>query len=375
MGALSSLKILDFTTLLPGPYATLLMADLGADVLKITAPDRVDLVTEWGPKIPGTELSGPEAWLGRNKDTIFLNLKKPKAVEAVKKLILEYDIVIEQFRPGVMAKLGLGYEELKKVNPALIYCSLTGYGQTGPMALRAGHDINYLSRAGLMAASGRKEGGPALYGAQVADIAAGSYGSVIGILAAVVERDRTGKGQHIDISMEDGVVPLNTMDAASFLAGGKLPAREEEILNGGCHYDFYETSDGQFMSVGSLEPKFKADLLKGLGLPETAVKDDIKAAFRLGTRSHWEEVFAKLDACVEPVQSLAEASEDEHLAARGMWPEVPLEGGGTVRQMGCPVKLSESPAEYRHAGYKTGAQTGAILSALGYTEKDIDEMM
>ena len=151
MGALSGYKVLDFSTLLPGPYATMTLADLGADVLKISGKDKYDLVVNWPPVIEGTSVTGAQAWLGRGKKTIHLNLKKPAAVDAVKKLIMEYDILVEQFRPGVMKKLGLGYEELRGINPRIIYCSITGYGQTGPLSLRAGHDINYMARAGIAA--------------------------------------------------------------------------------------------------------------------------------------------------------------------------------------------------------------------------------
>ena len=217
MGALDGLKILDFSTLLPGPYATLLLADLGAEVLKVSSRDKYDLVVHWPPEIEGSGTTAAAAWLGRNKKTIFLNLKKPSAVEAVKRLILEYDILVEQFRPGVMAKLGLDYETLRGVNPRLIYCSLTGYGQTGPLSPRAGHDINYMSRSGVMASAGRKATGPVLTNMQVADVAVGSMNSVVGILAAVHHRDVTGRGQYIDVAMLDGMVPFNSMDGACFL--------------------------------------------------------------------------------------------------------------------------------------------------------------
>ena len=184
MGALNGIKVLDFTTLLPGPYATMTLADLGAEVLKVSSKGKYDLVTHWPPVIDGTDTTGAAAWLGRNKKTIHLNMKKPAAVEAVKKLVMEYDIVVEQFRPGVMSKLGIGYDELKAINPKIIYCAITGYGQTGPMALRAGHDINYMSRSGIISAAGRKETGPALFNFQIADVAAGSKDAIIGILAA-----------------------------------------------------------------------------------------------------------------------------------------------------------------------------------------------
>ena len=388
MGALTGLKILDFSTLLPGPYATLLLADLGAEVLKISSRDRYDLVVHWPPVLAGTDTTAAAAWLGRNKKSIHLNLKKPEAVEAVKKLIMEYDIIVEQFRPGVMEKLGLDYETLRKVNPRLIYCSLTGYGQTGPMRLRAGHDINYMSRAGVMDAAGRRSTGPVLTNMQVADVAVGSMNSVVGILAAAYYRERTGKGQYIDIAMMDGMVPFNSMDGTCFLAGAPMPRRESQQLNGGGIYDFYETADGAYMSVGSLEPKFFADLCIGLGYPQWAdgeilktqlpmVKETFRAAFRSRTRDEWIQVFSRLDACVEPVLTLAEAVEDPQIVARGMMPQVPLPQvpGESVHQLGCPIRLSDCPAEYRHAGYPEGWHTGEVLQKLGYSEEEISEKL
>ena len=335
MGALDGLKVLDFSTLLPGPYATLMLADLGAEVLKISSRDKYDLVVHWPPKLENTDTTAAAAWLGRNKKTIFLNLKKAEAVEAVKRLVLEYDIVVEQFRPGVMAKLGLNYELLSQVNPKLIYCSLTGYGQSGPLKDRAGHDINYMSRSGVMASAGRKATGPVLTDMQIADVAVGSMNSVIGILAAVHHRERTGEGQFIDVAMLDGMVPFNSMDGACFLAGAPAPEREGQMLNGGAVYDFYETADGGHMSVGSLEPKFFAALCNAMQRPEWAdgtilktnlplVKETFRAKFREKTRDEWTEIFSHWDACVEPVLTLEEAVKDAHINERGMLPEVVL---------------------------------------------------
>ena len=239
MGALDGYKVLDFSTLLPGPYATMTLADLGAEVLKVSGRDKYDLVVNWPPVVKGAEVTGAQAWLGRGKKTIHLNLKKPAAVEAVKKLVMEYDIIVEQFRPGVMKKLGLSYEILRQVNPRIIYCSITGYGQTGPMSMRAGHDINYISRSGIAASAGRREGGPSLYNFQIADVAGGSLNAVASILAAIIYRERTGEGQYIDVSMQDSVVPFNSMDGAAYFAGGEVRSRECGMLNGGGIYDFY----------------------------------------------------------------------------------------------------------------------------------------
>ena len=387
-GALEGLKILDFSTLLPGPFATTMLADLGAEVLKISGPGKPDIVLDYPPFIEGTTVSANQAWLGRNKKTMLLNLKKPGAVEVVKKLIMEYDIVMEQFRPGVMEKLGLGYEALAEINPRLIYCSLTGYGQTGPLSHRAGHDINYLARSGNMAQAGRAETGPVLTNMQVADVAVGSMNSVIGILAAVQYRNRTGKGQRVDIAMLDGLIPFNGMDGTAFLAAGKVPKREGERLNGGCMYDFYETKDGQYLSVGALEPKFWAefchcigreDLIEGSVWPEDvkAVKEVIRGILKEKTRDEWMAVFDGCDVCVEPVLSVQEALlEDAHIRAREMVVEVelPLSDGKKVPQYGTAVKLSESPAQYRFVGYPVGYHTEAVLKALGCSDDAIESL-
>lgn len=386
MDALTGCKVLDFTTLLPGPFATMTLADLGAEVLEVRAPGRKDLVADWEPTIPGTKVTGPEAWLQRNKKSMYLNLKEPLSVEAVKKLVHTYDIVVEQFRPHVMEKLGIGYEDLKKENPRLIYCAITGYGQTGKDAMRAGHDINYLARSGVAASSGRKAEGPSLYNFQIADVAGGSMNAVIGILAAILYREKTGEGQFIDISMEDCLVPFLSMDGAAYFAGGKEPAPEGGLLNGGGIYDFYETKDGRYMSVGSLEPKFFAALCDTLGFPEwrdgkilkenpALVKETLRKTFRTKTQEEWIRIFGKADACVEPVQTLSEAAEDEHLTSRGMWPKVPVPGSDvTVTQMGSPLHLSACPPKIRHAGYPLGYHTEEVLTALGYSKEQIETM-
>jgi crotonobetainyl-CoA:carnitine CoA-transferase CaiB-like acyl-CoA transferase len=383
-GALKGMKILDFTTLLPGPYATMILADMGADVLRIISGSRPDVVAFFPPFIPGTEISAAYAYLGRGKRCMTLNLKDPRSVRIVHRLIVDYDILIEQFRPGVMEKLGLDYHRLLKVNPALIYCSLTGYGQSGPLRNRAGHDINYLARSGIMSYSGRKETGPTLVGMQLADVASGSHNAVIGILAAVISRKETGKGQHIDISMTDGMIAFNAMYGAGFLVDGQDPLREEILLNGGSLYDFYETKDGNYISVGSIEPQFFAafcgvincpDLISGGIAPPDAenVKRRVREIIKTRTRDEWTEMFRKVDACVEPVLALSEALDDAHMKERGMVVEVGLPQGGSVRQLASPIKFSETPPEYGITGATAGAHTKDVLLELGYTDEDIAE--
>lgn len=379
MGSLDDLKILDFSTLLPGPYATLMLADMGAEVLKISSASRPDIVLDYPPFIGDTGVSASQAWLGRNKKTMFLNLKTGEGKAVVKELVKEYDIVLEQFRPGVMEKLGLGYEDLKAVNPKLIYCSLTGYGQTGPLRDAAGHDINYMSRSGIISQAGRRESGPSLMNFQIADIAVGSMNSVIGILAAVNYRKNTGKGQYIDVAMMDGCVPFNSLDGAGFLVSGKELKREGERLNGGCIYDFYETKDGEYLSVGSLEPQFwsrfctaigREDLIEGTVYPPNIdeVKAEIRGILKKKTRDEWVEVFSHYDACVQPVLNLKEALlEDEQVKEREMVVDVklPLHEDVSVKQLATAVKLSECPCEYKFAGYPAGYHTKEVIEQLG----------
>ena len=379
MGSLDDLKIFDFSTLLPGPYATLMLADMGAEVLKISSASRPDIVLDYPPFIGDTGVSASQAWLGRNKKTMFLNLKTGEGKAVVKELVKEYDIVLEQFRPGVMEKLGLGYEDLKAVNPKLIYCSLTGYGQTGPLRDAAGHDINYMSRSGIISQAGRRESGPSLMNFQIADIAVGSMNSVIGILAAVNYRKNTGKGQYIDVAMMDGCVPFNSLDGAGFLVSGKEPKREGERLNGGCIYDFYETKDGEYLSVGSLEPQFwsrfctaigREDLIEGTVYPPNIdeVKAEIRGILKKKTRDEWVEVFSHYDACVQPVLNLKEALlEDEQVKEREMVVDVklPLHEDVSVKQLATAVKLSECPCEYKFAGYPAGYHTKEVIEQLG----------
>jgi len=383
-GPLKGLKILDFTTLLPGPYATMTLADLGADVLRIVSGSRPDLTSFMPPFVPGTDLSAAAAWLGRGKRCLALNLKDPRAGGIVRRLVAVYDIVIEQFRPGVMERFGLAYESLRETNPGLIYCSLTGYGQTGPLKDRAGHDINYLARSGVMAYSGRKATGPSLTGMQIADVASGSDNTVIGVLAAVVHRQRTGEGQHVDVSMTDGVIAFNAFAATAFLTDGSETKREEGFLNGGSLYDFYETKDGGHISFGGLEPQFFAAFCKTIGRPDliaggvapadcARIKEEVRALIKTKTREEWTALFAETDACVEPVLALGEALGDPHVPARGLIVEVELPGGGRAKQLGHPIRYSATPPEYRAAGCAAGTHTREVLREIGYGDAGIDE--
>lgn len=383
-GALSGLKILDFSTLLPGPLATMHLADMGAEVLRVTSGTRADLVQTMPPYVPGMNISATAAQIGRNKKVITLNLKDSRAVQIIKELIREYDIVLEQYRPGVMKKLGLDYETLSAINPGIIYCSLTGYGQDGPMAVKAGHDINYLSLSGMMSYAGRKKDGPSLMGIQIADIASGTNNTIISILAAVIYRNNTGRGQYLDVSMTDGVFALNAMSGPGVLATGENPKREGELLNGGSLYDFYETKDGEYVSFGGLEPKFFADFCRVIHREEwiekgvqagDEIKNEVREIMKTKTRDEWMSIFREADACFEPVLSLSEALNGELARERNMVVDVPAAEGKTIRQIGSPFKFSESPVEYKFAGRTLEqADTEEVLMALGYSMEEIESL-
>lgn len=379
---LSSLKVLDFSDLLPGPYATMMLADMGAHVLRVESPTRPSLLRNT-PPMDGEE-SALHCYLNRSKRTIALDLKKPESVELVKRLVTKYDIVLEQFRPGVMERLGLGYQSLKEANPGLIYCSLTGYGQTGPWRNRPGHDNNYLSISGTASYSGHKSDGPTPLGIEVASVCGGSMHTVIGILAAVVHREKTGEGQAIDVSMTDTAFALNVAGGSGYLACGVDPEPEEMIFNGGTFYGYYQTKDGRYFSVGSFEPPFRKMLCEAINQPELfevsmsdaaedryVFKEALRSAFLSKTYNEWKVVFGELDACVEPVLKFSEACEHPQITTRRMVAEVPKSDGTTQKQVAFPIKFSGFEPKYKYVGGKLGVNTSEVLKGLGLNSQEI----
>lgn len=350
MNLLDNLKILDFTTLLPGPYATWMLGEMGAHILKISAPGRKDLVLDSEPKTQNG-LSANRAWLNNKKKEIFLNLKEEAGKKEVFRLIKEegYNCIIEQFRPGVMAKFGLAYEDVKEIQDDIIYLSLTGYGQDGPYKDKAGHDINYLALSGLMSYSGRQETGPVLYGMQIADIAS-AQNSVIGILAALNKRNETGLGTYIDVSILDSVIPFNAMAGVGAMMSGNNPKREEDFLNGGSLYDFYQTKDNKYLSFGGLEPKFFERFCKIIGKEEWVEKgcvcpdfkekkEVLRKIFKKKTRDEWTLIFKDADCCVEPVLDLKEALlEDKNTKIRKSINTIDIDGE-QIKVYSNPIKF------------------------------------
>ena len=366
--ALSGLKVLDFSTLLPGPFASLYLADMGAEVIHIESATRPDLIRLFPPYANGQATS--HSYLNRNKQSITLDLKSPESIQLIHDKIAEFDIVLEQFRPGVMQRFGLDYANLAKINPRLIYCSITGYGQTGDYQQRAGHDINYLALSGIAGHSGRQAGGPPPLGIQVADVAGGSLHALVAILSAVIERQRSGLGQYIDISMTDCAATLNNMAASAVLAAQAPQYAEQSYLNGGTYYDYYETADGRYLSVGSLEPQFMQGLAQILNLPillekgasldpqeRLQVKHAIQDKIKTQSFATWQQVFAQYDVCVEPVFTLDEALHSPLAQQRGWTVEVPIQQNAakTETQLACPIKFSRSQMRYDYIGQALGA--------------------
>jgi crotonobetainyl-CoA:carnitine CoA-transferase CaiB-like acyl-CoA transferase len=371
-------RVLDLTRLLPGPFASLVLADLGAQVDKIEDPGGGDYTRVGVPQVGG--MSAAFHALNRGKRSAVLDLKKPQGVAAFRRVLPHYHVLFEQFRPGVLERLGLGHEELLRENPKLVICALTGYGQNGPMAAKAGHDINYMARAGLMGLQGPATGAPQLPAFQLADVGGGLW-SVVAILAALRERDRTGHGSVLDIAMLDSVIPFSTI-ALSKLFGGELPKRGAEMLTGGiAGYQTYATRDRQAMTLGALEPKFLMRFMQGAGIEadmsallpgphQAELQRRFADVFASKTRAEWEALSEDWDCCLEPVLRPDELNADPQLLARGVFFEVET-GEGPVGQYRTPVTphdLEPTPAP------RQGQHTTQILHEAGLSDQDIAEL-
>lgn len=384
MTALAGLKVLDFSGLLPAPFGTRILADMGATVLRVEAPTRPDMVRVM-PPFDDQGLSAAHGALNRNKQSIAIDLKTPEGVAIIKELVKDYDIVVEQFRPGVMSRLGVGYEELRAINPKLIYCAVTGYGQNGVYKNRAGHDLNYLAIAGILDYTGRADGGPMPLPIQAADITGGLY-AVTGILAAVIHRQNSGDGQFVDISLTDAAFSLQALTAPPALMANQQPKPETDTLNGGTFYDCYRTADNRYLSIGGLEPQFFMAFAQTINRPDliplsirhdreavTTVKTAITDAISQKSFAEWQEIFSNIEACVEPVLSFAEACAHPQIQARQMVIDVPTPNGCTQKQIASPVVFSKTPSQYLTSGCQLGAHTRAILQERGFSEQQLQD--
>lgn len=379
--ALSDIRILDLSRLLPGPFCSMLLADMGADVIKIEDPKHGDYIRWWPPRLGGN--SGFHVVLNRNKRSLTLNLKMAEAKDIFRKMVQEADVVLEGFRPGVMDRLGLGYDALREINPRLVYCIISGYGVDGGRALKAGHDINYLALNGVLSHSGRN-GTPTLPGVQIADIGGGALLAAFSIVTALLARAHTGEGQFVDISMTDGALIWNCLRWGQFIADGQVPSPGDGFLNHGyACYNVYETRDGRFMALGALEPQFWKAFCEAVGHPEwdrptyfepgphqAVLQKEIAELFRQKTQAEWTEAIEAHDCCCEPIHDLREVMDDPHLNARNMVVEMVHETWGTYRQMGIAPKFSATPGEIRSHAPELGEHTRPILEELGFTSQE-----
>ena len=385
--ALEGVRVLDLSRLLPGGFCSLLLADFGADVLKVEDTGLGDYVRWAAPHVEGVPPSAGSALflaLNRNKRSLRVNLKSEPGRELLLRLAREHDVLLESFRPGVMERLGVGYERLHQENPRLVYCAITGYGQDGPYRDRSGHDMNYLGLVGLLGLSGDADGPPTQAAGQIADLGGGALMAAFGILAALRERERSGQGQLVDVSMADGALSWLGMVAARTFAEGCAPARGGLELAGSlvC-YRPYECADG-WVTLGALEPKFwrawcegveREDLLeRQFDAPGSATHDEVRAIFAGRTREQWQRFASEHDCCLEPVLDLDEALASELVRAREMVVELEQPGAtGPVRLLGVPVKLSRTPGQpVRAPGPVLGEHTDAVLAAAGYGPDEID---
>ena len=370
--ALGAMRVIDLSRQLPGPFCSMLLADLGADVLCIANPN-----DPMGIGIP---------FLARNKRHMTLNIKSAAGRDILRQLAAQADIVLEGYRPGVPQRLGIDYETLRALNPRLIYCSISGYGQDGPYRDRVGHDINYLGYAGVLNFVGSAGGPPVIPGVQIADIAGGGLMAAVGILAAVIARSQTGRGQFVDISMLDGSLSCNAYHILMWFLTGQLPRRGGEQLTGRypC-YAVYETADGRHVTVGAFEPHFWATLCRHFGREDfIATQWDegprreemfafFGAAFREKTMDEWLRELGDLDICFGPVSTLDETFADPQLRHRDMIVE--MEGPqGKTTVVGSPIKLSDTPASLRTPPPGFGEHTNDVLAALGFSAARITQL-
>ena len=383
---LEGLKVLDLSRLLPGGFCSLMLADFGADVIKVEDTGMGDYVRWSPPYYEGADETARSALflsLNRGKRSIRLDLKSERGKQVLLSLVREADVLLESFRPGVLDRLGVGYERLREENPGLVYCAITGYGQDGPNRGRSGHDMNYLGLNGVLGLTGDADGPPAQSGAQIADVGGGGLMGVIGILVALRERERSGQGQLVDCSMFDGALSWLAMVAAAAFASGRADRRGENMLAGAiiC-YRPYRCADG-YVTLGALEPKFWNAFCQGVGRddlrdhafdrPGSDAHREVEAIFARRTREQWHRFACENDCCLEPVLDLDEVLESELVRAREMVIELVQPGAEqTVKLLGMPIKLSRTPGDPTRApGPALGDHTEEVLAEAGFSAEEI----
>lgn len=381
---LQDLEVVDLTRLLPGPFATLLLADLGARVVKVEGPPPGDYLRWLPPHVH--DVNAAFSTLNRNKRSVVVRLDTPAGAQVVRRLATRAHVLVESFRPGVMARFGLSYEELAQANPALVYCSMSGFGSTGPYARRAGHDLDFLALSGLGSALVDREGAPVQPLVQLGDMAGGMT-AALAILAAVHEARATGHGRHVDVSLTDACQAFTLVRAAESLAAGAVPQAGQDVLTGGNPaYRYYRCRDGRWLAVGSLEPKFRERLLALTGCEDSggewtaadsadSLHRRLEDAFAGRDRDEWVALFDGADACVEPVLEQAEVAGHPLARERGLVRQARVPGG-TVPQPASPLHPTFAPGQddLGFAAPPPGVHTRQVLAELGYSEDEVEAL-
>jgi len=378
---LKGIKVFDLSRLLPGGFCSMMLGDFGAEVIKVEEPGRGDYV-RWAPPF----INGQSAYflsINRNKKSIVLDLKNPKGTDVFLRLVRTADVMIEGFRPGVVDRLGIGYQHISKVNPRIIYCSISAFGQSGPFRNQEGHDLNCLALAGLLSITGINGGPLIIPGVQLSDYA-GAMMAIIAILLALIEREKSGQGQYCDLSMLDAVTSWMGMHIVKYLADRLLPYPQDSMFNGALAcYNIYKTKDDRFVVLGAMEEKFWISFCKVIGredlIPlqwegqtiQEKMKEELSLLFREKTRAEWLKLLDGQGTCFSPVLNMEETLNSPHLQERGMFQGIKGEGGETIPQIGFPIKLSNTPAAYSIPPPRMGQDSRSVLQKAGFSIEEI----